>query len=403
MTTASPFTATAAGARAQLYAHLTAEAPVARATLPSGAPIWLVTRYETVRRVLNDPALTKAPSALGRLVAQSRPDLLPYFAAHVLAADGEEHARRRRLVVTAFSRRAVERLEPRVRELAQSLLDELDPGDPDAVVDLFEGYAYPLPMAVICELLGMPVEVRERFHELVVKIWTHGMFIPADELGAALDEQLALVQSVIEAKRAEPDEALISALVAARDGEHRLTEEELTSMVNLLAVAGHETTSNLLANGTAALLAHPDQLARLRTDPDLLPTAVEELLRFATPVQTAFPVVSAADVQLDGVTIPAGEAIFPAVLAANRDPRFVDEPDVLDITRTSKPNLGFGHGPHHCLGVSLARLEARIGFATLLERYPDLSLAVDPSELTWQANVMFHGLSALPVRLGKPA
>ncbi len=173
-------------------------------------------------------------------------------------------------------------------------------------------------------------------------------------------------------------------------------------MVMLLTVAGHETTVNLLGNGTAALLSHPDQLDRLRAEPELLPRAVEELLRYVTPIQATFPVVGTEDVEVEGVTIAAGEVILPAVLAANRDPAYVEDPDTLDITRSPKPHLGFGPGPHHCLGASLARLEARIGFAALLERYPDLSLAVDPSELTWQPNVIFQGLAGLPVRVGKP-
>ena len=336
-------------------------------------------------------------------MAQLRPQHLPFLTSHLLTTDGEVHARRRRLVTAAFTRRAVEGLEPRIEELAAGLLDELAAQGPDAVVDLHAGYAYPLPMAVICDLMGIPYEHRERFHELTEAAFTRGMFSPPEELAATFDAYLALLREVIAAKRAEPDEGLISALVAARDGSDRLSEEELTSMVIMLVVAGHETTANLLANGTAALLAQPEQLARLVEEPELMPCAVEELLRFATPAQTTFPLVAEEDLEIDGVTVPAGELIIPAILAANRDPAHVDDPDQLDITRSPNSHLGLGHGPHHCLGAPLARLEARVGFTTLLQRHPNLSLAVEPSELTWQPNVLFHGLTALPVRLGKPA
>ena len=405
MTTAptDPFTATADGARIRAYAEIAAQGPVARITLPTGLGAWLLTGHAAVRQALNDPRMRKAPTPLARMVGQVRPQHLPFFTSHLLSSDGEDHARRRRLVMAAFTRRAVEGLEPRIQALATTLLDELAAEGPDAVVDLHEGYAYPLPMAVICDLMGVPLEHRERFHELTEAAFTRGMFSSPEELAATFDAYLELLRTVIAAKRAEPDEGLISALVAARDGSDRLSEEELTSMVIMLVVAGHETTANLIANGTAALLAHPDQLARLRAEPALLPGAVEELVRFATPVQTTFPLASSEDVDIDGVAVPAGELILPAVLAANRDPAHLADADTLDITRPSKPHLGFGHGPHHCLGVSLAKLEARIGFATLLERHVDLSLAVEPSELTWQPNVLFHGLTALPVRLGKPA
>jgi cytochrome P450 len=229
------------------------------------------------------------------------------------------------------------------------------------------------------------------------------MFLPLEDLATATDELFALVEGVIAEKRAAPDEALISALVAARDGSDRLTEDELSSMVMLLVVAGHETTVNLISNGMAALFAHPDQLARLRAEPARWPGAVEELLRFATPVQSTFPLLAQTDVEVAGVTVPAGELIMPALLPANRDPAHIDNPDTLDVTRPPQQHLAFGHGPHHCLGISLARLEARIGFSALVERFPDLALAIDPAELRWQPNWLFHSLTGLPVRLGKPA
>ena len=403
MTTASPFTATAAGERVRILEEIARGLPVARVSLPTGMPVWLVTRYDAARAVLNNPALTKAPSPMSAIVRELRPDLWPNFTSHLLASDGEIHARRRRLVATAFTRRSIDRLEPRITEIAFGLLDALAGGGADDVIDLHERYAYPLPMTVICELLGIPEARRDAFHDLTVRFFTHGMFLAREELAATVDAYFALITDVIAEKRAHPDEALISALVAARDGSDRLSEAELTSMTMLLVVAGHETTTNLIGNGLAALFAHPDQLALLRQDPALWPTAIEELVRYATPVQSTFPVWAQTEIEIEGVTVPAGEIILPALLPANRDPAHLDEPDTLDVTRAPKPHLGFGHGPHHCLGVSLARLELRIGFTTLLERYPDLALAVAPSELTWHPNWLFHGLTELPVRLGKPA
>ena len=405
MTTAAadPFTATAEGERVRILRELARQGPLVRVALPTGMPVWLVTRYDAARQVLSDPGLIKAPSPMARVLAPLRPNLIGSFTSHLLSSDGDVHARRRRLVNAAFSRRAVERLEPRIRQLADNLLDELGRAGQDEIVDLHARYAYPLPMAVICELLGVPTDLQEQFHDLTVRFFTHGMFIPPEEYAATADEYFALLESLLAAIRSAPDDGLICALIAARDGADRLTEEELISMVMLLVVAGHETTANLISNGMAALLDHPDQLARLCEDPGLWPGAVEELLRFATPVQSTFPLVAQTDVEIAGVPVPAGDVIIPAILVTNRDPEHVDDPDTLDITRPPKSHLGFGHGPHHCLGASLARLEARIGFRALLEHYPRLSLAVDPSELTWQPNWLFHGLSALPVRLGKPA
>jgi cytochrome P450 len=401
--TASPFTATVDGERIRILSEIARQGPVVKVALPTGMPVWLVTRYDAARSVMNNPALIKAPSPMSRVVYELRPTKHAAFTSHLLSSDGEVHARRRRLVAAAFTKRAADRLEPRIFELAQGFLDELGTAGPDEVVDLYERYAYPLPMAVICELLGIPEGQRARFHELILAFFVQGMFLPLEDLATATDELFALVEGVIAEKRAAPDEALISALVAARDGSDRLTEDELSSMVMLLVVAGHETTVNLISNGMAALFAHPDQLARLRAEPARWPGAVEELLRFATPVQSTFPLLAQTDVEIAGVTVPAGELIMPALLPANRDPAHIDNPDTLDVTRPPQQHLAFGHGPHHCLGISLARLEARIGFSALVERFPDLALAIDPAELRWQPNWLFHSLTGLPVRLGKPA
>jgi cytochrome P450 len=209
-----------------------------------------------------------------------------------------------------------------------------------------------------------------------------------------------LLRELVAAKRADPTDDLLSSLVAVRDGADQLSEAELTSMAWLLLVAGHETTVNLIGNGVLALLTHPEQLALLRAQPDRLGAAIEELLRFNGPLQIATPRRTTEPVDLGGITIPAGQIVMPALLAANRDPACTAEPDTLDITRTDTPHLAFGHGIHHCLGAPLARMEGRIALGSLLARFPRLRLAVPPEDLTWRPGVLQHGLDALPVILG---
>lgn len=229
----------------------------------------------------------------------------------------------------------------------------------------------------------------------------HAAGAPADPQAyvAAATAMVTSLRELIEAKRADPADDLLSALVLARDGADRLTEDELTSMAFLVLVAGHETTMNLIANGMLALLAHPEQLALLRAGPDRLPGAVEELLRFDGALQVATLRWTVEPVNIGGITIPAGELVVPGLLAANRDAVCAAQPDVLDITRMDNPHLAFGHGIHYCLGAALARLEGRIALGGLLTRFPRLRLAVPSEQLTWRPGVLMHGLDALPVVL----
>jgi cytochrome P450 len=216
---------------------------------------------------------------------------------------------------------------------------------------------------------------------------------------AARTAMLSYLRELIDAKRAAPADDLLSALMTVPDGEDRLTEDELTSLVFLLLVAGLETTMNLIGNGVLALLTHPEQLALLRAEPDRLPTVVEELLRFDGVLQVATFRWTAEPVEIGGITIPAGEIVVPGLLAANRDPACTAQPDTLDITRTDNPHLAFGHGIHHCVGAPLARLEGRIALGTLLARFPQLRLAVPVQQLTWRTSVLMNGLVALPVMM----
>lgn len=245
----------------------------------------------------------------------------------------------------------------------------------------------------------MPEALREPLRR-GTEAMSKGVALTDEEFLPAFDVLVNALQDLVTLKRAEPGDDLISALIAARDdGGDRLSEDELSSMAWLLIAAGHETTVNLIGNGTHALLGHPDQLAQLRADPSGIPTAVEELLRWCGPVQVTFPLVATAPVELGGETVAAGEVVLPALLPANRDPAHTEDPNDLDVSRGSMSHLAFGHGIHHCLGAPLARLEARIAFETLLRRCPDLRAAEPLDELPWTASFLFHGLVRLPVHL----
>jgi cytochrome P450 len=388
-----PFTATGAGERQAAYAALAATGPVHRITLPTGDPAWLITGYHEARQALHDRRLIKSEQVLtttGRGVVA--PDVLTAMTSHMLNNNPPDHTRLRRLVATAFTRRRVEQLGPRIQQITDELLDAMAGA---AQVDLF---AYPLPITVICELLGVPAQRRPEFHDWSSVVVT-GVLAGLELFKAASVAMVSFLRELIAAKRAAPTDDLLSALVSVRDGADQLSEDELTSMAFLLLVAGHETTVNLIGNGVLALLTHPEQLALLQTQPERLEAAIEELLRFDGPLQVATLRLTTEPIVLGGVAIPAGDIVVPALLAANRGPACIPEPDTLDITRTDNPHVAFGHGIHHCLGAPLARLEGRIALGSLLARFPRLRLAVPPEELTRRPSVLMHSLAALPVTL----
>lgn len=246
--------------------------------------------------------------------------------------------------------------------------------------------------------LGVPPEHREPFHELLETI-NGGAYSEQRDFVEACEGLAELLRGLVQLKREAPAEDLITALVAARDGTDRLSEDDVTAMILLLVAAGHETTVNLLASGVLALCSHPDQLARLTADPALIGKCVEELLRFTGPVQATFPMIADVDIELGGVLIPAGEVVAPSPLAANRDPSRIADPESFDIGREHNPHLAFGHGPHHCVGAPLARLEAKVALPALFARFPDLAVAVPPDTLEWKPSFLFHALTELPVRL----
>ncbi len=394
-----PFVATASGARVAAWEELAETGPIQRLRMPNGEQAWLVTGYAEARAALADARLVKA--AIPQITEVRRQRLLstPAITQHMLHVDGLAHERLRRLVSAAFTRRRVDLLAPAIQDIADGLLDEVAAGVRDGrVVDLIAAFAYPLPMAVICDLMGVPEHLRPAMRRGSEAMAT-SVGITDEQFLPAFDAFVEALQELVTIKRRAPGDDLISGLIAVRDGDDALSEDELSSMAFLLIYAGHETTVNMIANGTHALLSHPDQLARLRDQPPLIPAAVEELLRWCGPVQVTIPLVAGVPVELGGVTVAPGEIVLPGLFAANRDPAHIEEPATLDVTRAGNSHLAFGHGIHHCLGAPLARIEGRIAFSSLLRRFPDLRLAEPADSLRWRPGFMFNGLARLPVLL----
>ena len=382
----------------QLGALLRVEAPVRRVTTPRGVSGWLLTRYEDCRVALADPRLRKDADAVTEILGKSLGTSSPYLdptvrllESHMLAADPPDHTRLRKLVGKAFTPRTVARLQPRIETITEELLDRMAG---EETVDLIESFALPIPMTVICELLGIDEADQPSFRDWVSTIVSS---TAGEKVIVAADETMAFLNQLIDRKRAEPGEDLLSELVAVTEDGDRLSPTELVSMAMLLVTAGHDTTVNLIGNGTLALLRAPEQLAALRADPELLPGAIEELLRYDGSVHLATYRFSSEPYEVGGVTIPEGELVMVSLLSANRDAERFQSPDTLDITRNATGHLAFGHGIHHCLGAPLARLEARIAISALVTRFQELSLAADPEKLSWRTSTLIRGLDTLPV------
>ncbi|GAB3972475.1 cytochrome P450 [Actinoallomurus acanthiterrae] len=394
---ATAFAESKSAVRYAAFAELAAAGPVQRVTLFTGVPVWLITGYAEAREALTHPDVIKGKGGDGPHRDAVPAELAAAMDHHLLGADPPDHTRLRRLVSAAFTRRRIDGLEPDIRLIVDALLDDVSAaGEHGAPVDLLAAFGNPIPLTVISELLGVPADRRGDFQEWT-KVAINGSVHPAETFVAAATSLISYIRELIDQKRADPSDDLISALVAVSADGDRLSENELTSMVFLLLVAGYETTAHLICGGMQTLLTHPDQLELVRAEPDRLPAVVEELLRFNGPAQVATPYRTAAPVRIGGVTIPAGEVVLPALLAADRDPRQFPDPEGLDVTRRPASHLAFGHGIHHCLGAPLARLEARIALGALIDRFPKLRLAVPPEELTLQAGLLINGLTALPV------
>jgi cytochrome P450 len=365
------------------------EAPgMPRVRLPHGEPAWLATRYADARLVLGDKRFSRAMAAdrdeprmqAGRLTGG------------ILSMDPPQHTRLRTLVAKAFTVRRVEELRPRAREIAAGLVADMKAAGPPA--DLVDAFALPLPVAVICELLGVPVEDRQKF-----RVWSDNALstsrLTAEEFLASREEMRDYMRGLIAAHRAEPADDLMTALIDARDRQDRLSELELVDLCVGILVAGHETTASQIPNFVVTLLDHPRALARLRDDPSLIPGAVEELMRFVPlGAGAGFPRYATEDVQVGDVLVRAGEPVVVAIGAANRDALRFDDADELRIDRPPAAHLGFGHGVHHCLGAALARMELQEALLALLVELPGLRIAGD---IRWKTEMIVRGPVSLPV------
>ncbi len=381
-----------------VYERLQAQGPVHHVRLPSGLAGWLVTDYTVAKQVLADPTIRKDVHQIRRIIDTTHPGVHAMgsdMAEHMLNTDPPAHTRLRKLVAKAFTPRSVAALVPRIEQIADELIAAMPTTDP---VDLLSTFAFPLPITVICELLGIPVTDRDQFRDWTNTILFAGAQGRETVLAAAADMHTYLL-TLIADRGAQPGEDMLSGLVTATDDGANLTEAEVVSMVFLLLVAGHETTVNLIGNTMLTLLGDPDRLTQLREHPDQVPAALEEHLRHLGPVHIATLRFTTETVTLGDTTIGTDELVFVSLAAANRDPHRFTEPELVDYDRDNPGHLAFGHGIHVCLGAPLARAEGNIAITRLLAQYPHISLAADPTTLGWRTSSLIRGLDALPVQL----
>jgi cytochrome P450 len=388
-----------------LFAELRAKGAVHPTTLADGHDAWLVVRYDEAMAALNDLRLSKDMHAAfaesSDVAAEGLPG--PEFARHMLSVDPPDHTRLRRLVSAAFSPRRVESLGPRVQSITDDLLDEIAVMGETGPVDLVSTFAFPVPYTVICELLGVPTADRARlgsaFTQLLVPTSTEAEYEKAKR---ASDVVVGMLRDLVAAKEIDPGDDLVSALISARDGSERLSNQQLLSTIFQLMVAGHDTTASLIGNSVVALLRNPAQLAKFRDDPALISGAIEEFLRYDAPVPHSTFRYTVEPVSIAGTVIPKGAQVIICLAAANRDEDRFADPDTLDVDRQMSRHLAFGHGVHHCLGAPLARMEGRVALGSLLGRFPQLALAVPERDLRWTHGdgLVLRGLSELPVMPG---
>ncbi len=382
------------------YAQLRAEAPVfpVQVKLPIKQRAWLITRYDDVLSVLKDERFAKdrrnamTPEQLRKLPWM--PPMFKPLEHNMLDLDSPDHTRLRALVHKAFTPRLIEQMREQIQALTNELLDR---AEPKGGMDLIADFALPLPLTMIGRILGVPAEDNRKFHrwsKTVISGGTNGNLLV---LIPSIMSFIGYMKKLIKQRRADPKDDLVTALVQAKDGSDQLSEDEILAMIFILLVAGHETTVNLIGSGSLALLEHPDQLAKLRSEPTLIKTAIEELVRFVCPVEMATERYAREDITIAETIIPRGELVMAVIGSANRDANYFDHPDSLDIARKNNKHLSFGHGAHYCLGASLARLEGQIAISTLLQRMPDLRLSIAPDQLHWRGTFVLRGLEALPV------
>ena len=382
------------------FARMRREAPVYAHQSPGGQTIWYITRYDDVVAVLKDTEhfVKDIHNVEPAAAASSTPNIHQAINQNMLFSDPPQHTRLRALVNQAFTSRRVAQMAGQIRATADKLLDRVQP---TGHMDLIAAYALPLPVLVISDMLGVSAQDRQEIFEssqAIISPGRHQLTFRARRrrVRAFVD----YLQQLFAERKKNPRDDLITALVQAEQSGDKLTNMELSSMVALLLVTGHETTVNLIGNGVLALLRHPAQLARLKENPELIDAALEELLRFDGPVESSTTRWAKTDVEFRGQLIKKGDIVRVVLASANRDSTCCAHPDRLDITRQDNRHLAFGHGIHYCLGAPLARLEGRIALTTLFERMPNLRLSVAPTQLRWNSGVLFRGLEQLPVKWG---
>jgi cytochrome P450 len=380
-------------------ARLRASDPVYRTTLPDKTPVWLLTRYDDVTALLRDERFTKnRRSALTKEQLRKLPWTPPMFRPleqNMLDLDPPDHTRLRSLVHKAFTPGLVEQMRSRTQAIADELLDGvLSPGE----MDLIKDFALPLPMTIITEILGVPAKDHDKFHRWSKAVVSLTSPTPTLRVIPSVWKFLRYLRQFFKLRRRDPQDDLVSALIKAEETGDKLNEDELLAMVFLLLIAGHETTVNLIGNGTLALIENPEAMTRLQREPSLVKPAVEELLRYTSPVFTTSERYAREDAMIHGVTIPRGEMTLGVIGSANRDETVFENPNELQITREPNRHLSFGQGIHFCLGAPLARMEAQIGFTTLLRRLPNLRLKNTAHSLRWRPSIFLRGLASLPVK-----
>jgi cytochrome P450 len=375
-----------------LYSELRKAEPVCRVQLPYGRPAWLVLTYELNKFVLGDQRFSREATLVGDNPREDAVDL--QVAESILSMDPPKHTRIRQLLGKAFTARRVEQLRPTARQIAAGLLDDMTAAGPPA--DLVQTYSFAFPAMVICELLGIPDEDWHQFRS-----WSAGMSststVSPDEQAQIFLSLFGYFGQLFEQRRQQPGDDLLSALAQARDKDDRLTEEELVFQAVGLLVGGRETTAHQITNVVYMLLTHPEQLDLLRARPELVPRAVEELLRVIVLGSAVNPRIATVDVQLGDVLVRAGEPVLAAMTAANRDEKVFDRPDEFDITRQPNPHLTFGFGPHFCPGAQLARMELQVSLEAILSRLPGLRLAIPEADLSWQQGTVMRSVTELPL------
>jgi len=381
------------------YARLRAESPVFPVRLPDRQTAWLVTRYDDVVSVLKDERFAKdrfkalTPGQIAKL--PWIPKRFMPLSRNMLDLDGADHMRLRELIHKAFTPSLVENMRTRVQDLTEQFIDAVERR---GRMDLIRDYALPLPTIIISQMLGIPEKDRNKFHHWSSSIisCTSSQFGMLKAVPNVL-RFMRYIRKFIGFRRANPSDDLLSALIQAEEFGDQLSADELLAMVFLLLVAGHETTVNLIGNGTLALLEFPGQMEKLRNDPGMIKSAIEELLRFHSPLETATERFTSEDMSLAGVKLPHGSLVYAVLASANRDPAQFENPDTLDLVRPNNKHLSFGLGAHYCLGAPLARLEGQIAINTLLRRLPDMKLAIPHQNLRWRKGLVLRGLEALPL------